>query len=267
MAETIRAVRRTLALLRTMKTRSTWTLQELANESGLPKATLHRILATLAEEEYVAASHPSFYRLTARSLDIGTPLGLRAICADLAERIVIDATGSFAWPVSFALAEPPFMRIVACGMPHNPPRAARPTSAGHRHWMFTSAVGNAYLSACSEQEVEHIVWSACEYNAMTIKPLPIPSPKALADRMTQTRRTGYAVRFAKKSDLNSAVAVPAYVNGGVAGAFACSIFPHSLSKETLSHMVEILLESAGMLSAGVDALHTASTTPGPIFVD
>jgi IclR family mhp operon transcriptional activator len=265
MAETIRAVRRTLDLLQTMRARSFWTLQELTHANGLPKATLHRILATLAEEGYVAASHPSFYRLTAKSLQIDTPLGQRALCADLAERIVMDATDRLEWPVSFAVAETPFMRIVACGMSRNPPRSARPTSAGRRHWMFSSAVGNAYVSASSEPEMKQIIRMANEHNTKSDKALPIPSSQALSAMRMQTRQAGYAVRFAQKADPNSAVAMPVYVNGVVAGAFACSIFPHSLSQDTLSLIAKVLAEAAETLSAKVEALRVEIAAGGPTF--
>ena len=258
MSETIRVIHRALSLLRTMNRRSLWTLQELALDSRLPKTTLHRILATLEDEGYVAASHPTFYRLTAKARDLSSAIGLPTVCADLSEQIVIDATRQFSWPLSFAVAEPPFMRIVACGMPYSVEHSARPTSAGRRHWMFTSALGCAYLSRCSEEEILQLMQAALIHNGLLAKPLPIPTLDALAEAAARTRRQGYAIRLAKPSDLNSAVAVPAVAAGRLGGAFACSTFPHSLSSNELQRIVRVLLQAVVTLSTGVEALDTTA---------
>ena len=257
MAETIRVVHRALAVLRIMNGQSVWTLQELATESGLPKTTLHRILATLEDEGYVAASHPTFYRLTGKTLDLSGAVGVSTICADLSEQIVIDMSRRFSWPLSFAVAEFPFMRVIACGMPYSVAHSARHTSAGRRHWMFTSAVGSAYLSSCSEEDVSNILRAAERFNAISAKPLPLPSMDAILEVAEKTRECGYALRLAKPSDLNSAVAVPVMAAGKLAGALACSTFPHSLSQDKLPEIVRVLLDAAAELSAGIEARDVA----------
>jgi hypothetical protein len=153
MHDSVRAVERALHLMRLMNERESWTLHELSLRSGLAKATLHRLLRTLESEGYVRAPAGcvGIYRLTALTRQLSTGLTRHSLYADVAEHVIVSGTKAIRWPLSFAMAEGAFMRIVACGMPYSP-LAAKPTSIGRRHSMFTSAVGKTYLAYCTAAE-------------------------------------------------------------------------------------------------------------------
>jgi IclR family mhp operon transcriptional activator len=246
MSESVRSVRRALVLIRLMNDRESWTLHALAEASGLPKATLHRLLGTLQEEGYVHTfpGLPGLYRLTRRTLELSAGLTDFAIFADLAEPIVIETTLGLSWPVSFAMAEPPFMRVVSCGMPYAPARSAKPTSVERRHWMFSSAVGKAYLSRCSLEEIHAVCEAAVAFCRSSSLALPIPPITDVVRMAADVQANGYAVRIAAHSDLNSAIAVPVFSARSTLGALACSTFPHSLSQRFINATLKTLTEAA-----------------------
>jgi IclR family mhp operon transcriptional activator len=246
MTETVRVVQRALVLMRLMNDRESWTLEALARTSRLPKATVHRLLGTLEQEGYVHTfpGIPGLYRLTRLTQELSAGLTDFAIFADLAEPIVIEATRALSWPVSFAMPEPPFMRVVSCGMPYSPSHSAKPTSVEKRHWMFSSAVGKAYLSRCTAAEIEAVCDAAASFCRSSSVALPIPTTKEVVALAAEVKATGYAVRFASRSDLNSAIAVPVFSSGALLGALACSTFPKSLSQRFIAATLETLTATA-----------------------
>src|ERR1700757_1233415 len=133
-AESIRVVPRTLQLIRMMNNQDSWTLHELSAHSGLPKATLHRLLHALEAEGYVRTppARPGIYRLTGATRELSAGITAFTTFADAAEPIIIEGTREAQWPLSFAMADGPYMRIVSCGMPYSRTHSAKPTSEGHR---------------------------------------------------------------------------------------------------------------------------------------
>ena len=248
MSESIRAVQRALTLIRLMNKRDSWTLQQIAEESGLAKATAFRLLHTLHEEGYVhmPPRRLGVYRLSSKVRELGAGLTRFTIFADLAEPLIILATRELGWPVSFAMPAAPFMRIVSCGMPYSPEHSAKATSIGREHWMFSSAVGAAYLSRSSEKQIRACLDAAiAEQGAETVN--AVPAPQNLLSSLQDVRVAGYALRIANVSDLNSAMAVPVFAGDWTIGAIACSTFPRSLSHAFIRRMLPPLVETAARI--------------------
>ena len=244
--ETVRAVQRALNLIRVMNSRETWTLHELALTSMLAKTTVHRLLATLQESGYVhnPPGKAGLYRLTSQTRQLSAGLTAATRYADAADPIVVSTTLALEWPVSFAIAEPPFMRVVSCGMPHSPAHSAKPTSIGARHWMFSSAVGRAYLSRCSANEIELVRSKGEAFRDSSDVELHVPALDRLREDMASVRAKGYAIRVATRSDLNSALAVPVHHGEHVVGSLACTTFPHSLSDQFIASVMVGLRRAA-----------------------
>ncbi len=249
MTEAIRSVQRALMLLRLMNKRDTWMLKQVAEESGLAKATAFRLLQTLHEEGYVHLSpkRPGVYRLSSTVRELGAGLTSFTLYADLAEPIVISTTRSTGWPVSFAMPSAPFMRIVSCGMPFSPEHSAKPTSVGREHWMFSSAVGAAYLSRCTQSEVEASLRAALSVNRLD-GAMALPTIEALLATLSTVRMAGYSLRIANGADVNSAMAVPVVRDEEVIGAIACSTFPRSLSQDFVRRLLPTLTDAAAVIA-------------------
>lgn len=232
----VRSVQRALAIIRLMASRDTWTLQQLANESSLAKATLHRLLHTMEIEGFVHSPRglSGVYRLTGLVSELGAGLAY----SRYAEAIVEIATGALGWPVSFAMPEGPAMRVVACGMPFDQAHSSKPTSVGRWHGVFTSAVGLAFLSACSDAGVEDLWQRVGRHQALDEAADPVVHRHRALAQVAMARARGYAIRVANGNDLNSAIAVPVLHEGHPVGALACSTFPRSLSDAFIDRTLE-----------------------------
>jgi IclR family mhp operon transcriptional activator len=253
MHDSVRAVERALRLIRTMNERESWTLHELSLHSGLAKATLHRLLRTLESEGYVRAPAGcvGIYRLTGLTRQLSSGITRYSLCADVAEHAIVAGTRAARWPLSFAMAEGAFMRIVACGMPYSP-LAARPTSIGRRHWMFTSAVGKAYFAYCTAAERRAVMDAAarvCEHDGMHGM-----SPAAIRTEIREVRSRGYATRYAVPGDLNSAFAVPVMSGNTLFGTLACSAFTRTLDQQFIDELLAPVTQAALSLASALVSL-------------
>lgn len=257
MHDSVRAVERALRLIRMMNERESWTLHELSLRSGLAKATLHRLLRTLESEGYVRAPAGSvgIYRLTGLTRQLSGGLTRYSLYADVAEHVIVSGTKAIRWPLSFAMAEGSFMRIVACGMPYSP-LAVRPTSIGRRHSMFTSAVGKAYFAYCTAAERRAVVDAAasvCEDHAMHSTPL-----SAMRTEIREARGRGYATRYAVPGDLNSAFAVPVMSGNTLFGTLACSAFTRILDQQFIDELLPPVSQTALSLASALGSLDLRS---------
>jgi IclR family mhp operon transcriptional activator len=143
------------------------------------------------------------------------------------------------------------MRIVACGMPYSP-LAARPTSIGRRHWMFTSAVGKAYFAYCTAAERRAVMDAAarvCEHDGMHGM-----SPAAIRTEIREVRSRGYATRYAVPGDLNSAFAVPVMSGNTLFGTLACSAFTRTLDQQFIDELLAPVTQAALSLASALVSL-------------
>ena len=246
MIDGVRAVHRALMLLRLMNRRDSWTLQQIARDSSLAKPTVYRLLHTLMEEGYVhmPPGRVGVYRLTTKVRELGAGLTSFTIFADRADPIIVAATNALDWPVSFAMPDPPFMRIVSCGMPYIRAHSAKATSVGREHWMFSSAVGAAYLSVCDEAQLAECHRLAVEHARVSRDDISVPTIDDFRTNVRNARESGYALRIAKPSDVNSAIAVAVRLGDRAIGAIACSTFPRSMSAEFIRKVFAPLEDAA-----------------------
>lgn len=254
-SDAIRSVQRVLMLIRLMNRRDSWTLQQISDEARLAKPTVYRLLHTLIDEGYVhmPPGKVGVYRLTSNIRELGAGLTSFTIFADLAEPIVIDATRSIDWPASFAMPDPPFMRVVSCGMPYSQEHSVRPTSVGREHWMFASAVGTAYLSRCSDAQLEVCHQAAVRHQLSDGNARPVPSMQSVLSLAKTARTVGYALRFAQQADINAAMAVPVYLDDWAIGSVACSTFPRSLSADFIQRVLPRVTQAAGEIAVACAA--------------
>jgi len=198
---------------------------------------------------YTPPGTVGIYRLTRKVRELGAGLTAFTIYADLAEPVVIEATRKLGWPMSFAMPDAPFMRIVSCGMPYSRAHSVKPTSVGREHWMFSSAVGVAYLSRCSDEQLQLCRDSAERLAAHDTLLSPVPAMPTLSSQVQSVRQTGYALRIAAHRDVNSAMAVPIHAGDHAIGAIAVSTFPRSLSANFIKDTLPHLNDAAGRIAS------------------
>lgn len=189
----IRALARGLEVLRLLQSAGALRLEELHRRSGLPKATLLRILRTLREEGMVwrrladGAYVPS-YALAELAGRMDRDHALTEIASPALERL----TAEIRWPSVLAVPRLTHMEVIET----NAARAYFDGFAlgpvGFRVNMLRSASGRAYLAACPDAEREAILEALRRSGRKG--DAGARSPAYVARLLEETRAAGYALR-------------------------------------------------------------------------
>ncbi|GAA3942878.1 IclR family transcriptional regulator [Microbacterium soli] len=169
-----------------------WTVTEVANELGVSKSVISRLMATLAAEGFlVLRSDTRRYFIGPVAFEVGTRFGaanlgssLQPILQDLSERTNATAQlgtlqGAF---VSFLAVSVGggMLRVVA--------------SPGERRYVHISAIGKALLAALPETERRRIVNSMLVGGLLPASaPETIRDPEAFLRHLEATRERGYSL--------------------------------------------------------------------------
>ena len=219
--KSVRALDRGLSVLETLKKRGA-TLGELHGATGLPRATLLRLLKTLEERHWIfcvpgegiyqlgARSH---YRPTATSTDNAS-----TEMARLASPILDRLCKKTLWPCGLAVRNGHTMLILETERQSSPFTVDR-TIIGHRPSLLKSATGRAYLAFCPQSEREQIL--------AVLRKSGHPDdnlanmPRLVERQIEETRKRGYGIReLARRTRISNsdqtfnAIAVPV-MNGDI----------------------------------------------------
>lgn len=242
-----------LRVLILLNQRDDMSVAELSGETGIPRPTVHRILNTLMSDQLVTtAMRRGRYRVAigARLLSQGykEPSWLSDIAAPVLDRLQKRVT----WPSDLATYSAGAM-VVRRTTSHLSPLSTVEKHVGARIPMLYSAIGLAYLAACSEP----LCGKICE----TLSEAAGPEARLARDRektsrlLDTVRAQGYAVRdggaFAPSS---YALAVAVVVNGSPVGALNVMLFRSAVSVEKarsdiLPHLVAAAADLGERLSA------------------
>ncbi|MDA8453935.1 helix-turn-helix domain-containing protein [Acidovorax sp. GBBC 3334] len=245
MSTEVRSVQRALLILRVMNERSTWSLQELHQRTGLAKSTLHRLLGTLEHEKYVRSDPHAYgqYQLTLAVGNLSSGVNEKLRLAELAAPLMISATRQIKWPLSLAVIDGHQMRVVFCTMPYSP-YAIRPSSLGRRYDLLPSALGRAYLAYCTRAERRILVEAANTHGEPHQK---ITDLWALRRIVRETRRQGYAIRYARNNSESTAFAVPVFGGGVLRGALVYSTFASQMDDRMLKRFLSLVQSTAARI--------------------
>ncbi|MGB6104300.1 MAG: helix-turn-helix domain-containing protein [Pusillimonas sp.] len=237
----IRSVQRAFHVLRTMNEKKSWSLQELAERTALPKSTLHRILVALQAEHYVRCDEGMYghYQLTSEVHELSRGVVQQTRLVDIAAPILITTTKRIKWPLSIGVVDGCDLRVSFCTMPYSP-YAIRPSSYGRRYGLFDSALGRAYFAFCNADE-RRILYDLYKQRY----PLNVlPSALDLRRLLARTRADGYSVRLGHKDSESSALGVPIFGGGILLGTMAYSTFSRTLDRDLIERFVPILQQTA-----------------------
>lgn len=250
----IRSVARALEVLRLMNTAQRWTIHELHKQTGLPKSTLFRVLATLQHEGYVQVDPArGQYTLSAkvRALSAGYSEQSRLVAAGAP--ITLRVTKEIKWPLAIGVRDGEAMVVAHSTMPYSP-LAVHTTTLGHRLQLSGSAIGQAYLAHCS----------AAERNSLLdLLELTLDEPRAarmqeIRGTLAQVRRDGYAARRPGKSGESATLAVPICHEGEAIAALGMTFFGRLMSKRMIEQFLPVLQATA------TDIAEAYCAQPGPL---
>jgi IclR family transcriptional regulator, KDG regulon repressor len=245
LSESVRAVERALDILLCF-TRQTpeLSMTQIADQVGIHKSTVHRLLATLEARRFIQRDPESgIYRLGIRLLQmsyltleqndlrrIATPF-LRYLSEQYLETIhlaVLDDTDVV------------FMHII-----ESPQRVKLAAALGQRLPAFATASGKAILAYSSEEKVRPIIQRGMpKYTGTTP-----PSPEAFFNDLRQIRERGYALSEAEYEEGINAVAAPIFDPDGLPVASIAIAGPaYRLSHERMLEIGPVAIATAQEIS-------------------
>lgn len=248
----VRVFARGLAVLAALNRHGAASALDLARETGLPRASVYRLLQTLIEEGYVARS-PSderfVLRLKVRLLADGfeDEHWIGAIAAPA----LLGLTQRILWPCDVATQEG--TRMIIRETTHRvAPLSVDHGMAGRAISLTGSSTGLAYLSALPRTQAQALARLALEADL----PDPAAREAALARVMrqvAQARRQGYALRQAGPIwPHTGAIAMPIRHEGRAIGSINTVWMARVISaEEGLRRCLAPLRATAAQIEAGL----------------
>lgn len=218
----IRAVDRALSVLLQMNRQPITRVQDLEHATGLPAATLVRILETLCALGYVQKQgRLTGYTLTDKVQDLSTGFHGLPQFIDVAKPILAELTKKLLWPAALATLDHDSMVVQLSTIPDSP-LAHTHSTLKKRLDLLTRAHGRAYLAFCPEQERMCLLKQTCSSN------MPRLQPQELEDRMqpifASVRHLGYAERDHEIDPQTTTLAMPVMSGADVIATIGITFF-------------------------------------------
>jgi len=186
-------VLRGLSVLEALNRRPISSVDQLAAQTNLPKATIVRTLRNLAEGGYAQQlPRRKGYMLGERVLNLSSGFRSRDLVVEAARPLITAFTAKHKWPVSLATLEIDSMRVrVSSGADSPFATSTDRARLNRRVPLMISAHGRAYLAFCPADE--------CAIILSLLRASPRPDDLAARDEhavasiMGTIRRAGYAI--------------------------------------------------------------------------
>jgi DNA-binding IclR family transcriptional regulator len=186
-------------------------LGELAQRSGLPKATAHRLASSLVCTGFMTHADDGSYALGPQLSELGSVVrdshDVVATCTPATESLAAATNES----VMLAAAHWDELELTVVGVRNSPQRLALKPVAGERMTMPPGALTKALLLAIPQDEAEAVI-ARLPWPALTSK--TITDRAELAEDVARSRERGYATAEEEFVDGVSGVAVPAMFHAG-----------------------------------------------------
>jgi IclR family acetate operon transcriptional repressor len=215
------------------------TLSQLAETSGLPLPTIHRLMRSLVGTGYVRQDPSRRYALGPRLIRLGESasqmLGSWAMpyLADLVEQIGETANGAI-------LEGDSVVYVAQVPSPHS---MRMFTEVGRRVAVHSTGVGKALLSTLPDDQVRHLL-ERTGMPAQTSR--TITDPEELLVALEHARRLGYTVDDGEQEEGVRCVAVPV-VGTPVRAAISVSGPDSRVTLDRVDEIAPVLIKAAEAL--------------------
>ena len=205
----VRALDRSLAILRMLNQHNGLIAAELSRLVSLPRPTVLRLLNTLSDAGYVTRSESdSRYRATLRLRDLSCGYQEETWLTNIVRPFLTELETELIWPLAVICLHGHSL-IVESLTDHGSQMVERRDSAGIEVGPLTSSSGYLHMALLPEPEGRKFLDHAVAHGGATMECLQITIDDILA-RVEETRRHGYAVLHLPTY---SAIAMPVWYKG------------------------------------------------------
>lgn len=262
--KSVDALRRGLEVLRAIEWSSAVTLAELHSQTGIPKATLLRMLKTLREAGWVERNElEARYVPAAAPGETGDAATWRSRLSALAAPQRAQLQRRIPWPLDLAVRDGTTMLILDAHRPING-LAVNYRVLGFRPGMLVSSLGRCHLAFCPDDERRLLV------ARLARSPRPVDrlaaNPEAVRRLVSRARSLGYATRDPSQTSLDSperfgAISVPVFAGERLVACLSCAWLPAVTSER------EVVAAHVGHMQAAArvigERLRQADLGPPP----
>jgi len=230
MSETVRAVERALDILLCFRQdEPVLSLTQIAEQVGMHKSTVHRLLATLENRRFVHRDKATgLYRLGFRFIEMASlvlqDVDLRRWAQPYLQRLSAECGET----IDLAVMDGSY--VIYLDVVESPQRVKIAAAVGQRLPAFCTASGKAFMAYLPIEEVRNILGKGlAKYTEHTLLSLP-----DLYDDLRLTRERGFAISEQEFENDIHAVAAPILDSGGYPVAVIAIVGPSfRLSRERM----------------------------------
>jgi IclR family transcriptional regulator, KDG regulon repressor len=225
-------------------------LAEICNQTGLPKATVHRLLATLAQTNFVVQDPAtSTYRLGYKVMVMGAIAQMQINYLEKARPIFRSLVHEIEETINMASLDG---NHHVCTMVVEPERPVRvTTNVGVRRLCYFGAAGLVLLAYQPETIVNRIL-PADKLEAFTV--WSTVDPGEYRRRLTGIREHGFAIERGEGFPDVTAMAAPIFDHQGKVVAAATIVAPtHRVPDDRIHVLLTKLLEATSQISRELGA--------------
>jgi IclR family mhp operon transcriptional activator len=249
--KSVDALRRGLTVMHAIEQSSAVTLAELHLQTGIPKASLLRILKTLIESGWVVRNELERRFMPAASPgDSGLHTHWRSRLSALAAPVRTTLERRIPWPTDLAVRDGISMLILDAHRPING-LAVNYRVLGFRPSMLVSSLGRCYLAFCPDDERRSLIAILARSTAMA-QDRTFLREDAIQRLIATGRSQGYCSR--DPSELGSesperfgAIAVPVFAGRQLLATLSCAWLPKVTDEPSIVAQCLTALRDAAQL--------------------
>ncbi|WP_299951170.1 DNA-binding transcriptional regulator [uncultured Ruegeria sp.] len=236
----IRSVERTLSVLQAMNEGNLSRISDLQDKTGLPSATVVRIIETLVSLGYVQNHGRRIgYTLTEKVLELSSGFHGLPLILESAKSVLLDLTEAIRWPAAMATLDNVSMVVRLSTIPESP-LAHTHSTLQKRLELLVRAHGRAYLAHCPDEERHSLYRKLIEQE---VTQLDLPELDArMRPILSHVRHLGYAERDHEIDPQTTTVAMPVFFSGRLSATIGVTFFRGARAdrKSILEHMQRAL---------------------------
>jgi IclR family KDG regulon transcriptional repressor len=248
LARPVPAVTRSLDILELFLEAGTpLTSSEIVARLGLPRTSVHELLATLEARSYLSRSEsdPRRYELGFRLLQLGSAYASSVTLIDRGRIVAAEVAARCDETVHVAILEGADVVYIAKVESTQPVRMV--SAVGLRLPANCTAVGKMILSGMPDAELDALFAGARALPALT--PRSVTSLPALKEQLAEVRQRGFAEDRGESQPDVSCVAAPIRgAEGSVIAAISISVPSSRWSTAAAGRLLEFVLGGARTLS-------------------
>jgi DNA-binding IclR family transcriptional regulator len=246
MGRTVPAVNRAIDILELFLAQQTLSAPEVTQRLGLPRTTVHELLTTLTERQYLVpvSDQPTRYRLGIRLFQLGGAFAEHLDLATEAREAAREVADACDETVHVAVLDGTEVVYIAKVDSTHPVRMV--SAVGRRVAAHCTGVGKVLLSALSPEALDARYPRGASLPVMT--PHSIATPAALRAHLAEVRARGVAYDECESNEAVNCVAAPVYDDSGT------MVAAMSISVPALRWNDQVRAKWAELVRRGADSL-------------